>query len=247
MKLISFLLLLTSTFLFSQTDDQKSIQELKYSIKNSEENFQESDADINSYKSDEKKSVGLGIVYSLLLPGMGELYADSYGTGKYFTIADGILWGTLIGMSAYSGWQEDSYKTYAASTADVINDGVKDEDFYANIGDYTSVYTYNDQKALERNFDEMYDEEVYFWEWNTTDERRTYRDMWNSSETASNNIRFVVGGLILNRVISAINAARLVSSYNKSIEEEVSWNFSVGFMNQPNLPTSLSLNVQKSF
>jgi len=247
MKLIPFLLLLTSTFLFSQTDDQKSIQELKYSIKNSEENFQESDLVLNSNLNNDKKSVGLGIVYSLLLPGMGELYADSYGSGKYFTIADGILWGTLIGMNAYSGWQEDNYKTYAASTADVINDGVKDEDFYANIGDYTSVYTYNDQKALERNFDEMYDEEVYFWEWNTTDERRTYRDMWNSSETASNNIRFVVGGLILNRVISAINAARLVSSYNKSIEEEVSWNFSVGFMNQPNLPTSLSLNVQKSF
>jgi hypothetical protein len=71
--------------------------------------------------------------------------------------------------------------------------------------------------------------------------------MWNSSETANNNIRFVVGGLILNRIVSAINAARLVSSYNKSLEEEVSWNFSVGFMNQPNLPTSLSLNVQKSF
>jgi hypothetical protein len=247
MKLIPFLLLLTSTFLFSQTDDQKSIQELKYSIKNSEENFQESELVLNSNLNNDKKSVGLGIVYSLLLPGMGELYADSYGSGKYFTIADGILWGTLIGMNAYSGWQEDNYKTYAASTADVINDGVKDEDFYANIGDYTSVYTYNDQKALERNFDEMYDEEVYFWEWNTTDERRTYRDMWNSSETANNNVRFVVGGLILNRIVSAINAARLVSSYNKSLEEEVSWNFSVGFMNQPNLPTSLSLNVQKSF
>jgi hypothetical protein len=247
MKLIPFLLLLTSTLLFSQTDDQKSIQELKYSIKNSEENFQESDLVLNSNQNTDKKSVGLGIVYSLLLPGMGELYADSYGSGKYFTIADGILWGTLIGMNAYSGWQEDNYKTYAASTADVINDGVKDEDFYANIGDYTSVYTYNDQKALERNFDEMYDEEVYFWEWNTTDERRTYRDMWNSSETANNNVRFVVGGLILNRIVSAINAARLVSSYNKSLEDEVSWNFSVGFMNQPNLPTSLSLNVQKSF
>lgn len=246
MKLILFLLLLSSTILFPQTDDQKLIQELKYSIKNSEENFQRTEINLSSNLSNEKKSVGLGIVYSLLLPGMGELYADSYGSGKYFTIADGILWGTLIGMSAYSGWQEDNYKTYAASNADVINDGVKDEDFYANIGDYTSVYSYNDQKALERNFDEMYDEEAYFWKWNTTDERRTYRDMWNSSETASNNIRFVVGGLILNRVISAINAARLVSSYNKSIEE-VSWNFSVGFMNQPNLPTSLALNVQKSF
>jgi len=188
----------------------------------------------------------LGIVYSLLLPGMGELYADSYGTGKYFTIADGILWGTLIGMSAYSNWQEDSYKSYAATRAGVINEN-KDEDYYANIGDYTSVYTYNDQKALERNFDEMYDEETNFWKWSSTEERRSYRDMWNSSETASNNIRFVVGGLILNRVISAINAARSVSAYNKRLEEEVSWNFSVGFMNQPNLPTSLSFNVQKSF
>ena len=247
MKIILALLLLSAVTLFPQTDDQKSIQNLKYSIKNTEDSFKESAFDLNAYQSNDKKSVGLGIVYSLLLPGMGELYADEYGMGKYFTIADGILWGTLIGMSAYSGWQEDNYKAYAASTADVINDNNKNEDFYANIGDYTSVYTYNDQKALERNFNEMYDEQTYFWKWNTTDERRTYRDMWNSSETANNNIRFVVGGLILNRVISAINAARLVSSYNKRLAEEVSWNFSVGFMNQQNLPTSLSLNVQKSF
>jgi hypothetical protein len=247
MKLFCLILLLSSSILFSQTDDFKSIQELKNTFKNSDENIQSTSINLSSNLSNEKKSVGLGIVYSLLLPGMGELYADSYSSGKYFTIADGVLWGTLIGMSAYSNWQEDNYKTYAASLADVVNDGNKDEEFYANIGDYTSVYTYNDQKALERNFNEMYDEEAYFWKWNSTDERRTYRDMWNSSETASNNIRFVVGGLILNRVISAINAARLVSSYNKSIEEEVSWYFSVGFMNQPNLPTSLALNVQKSF
>jgi len=247
MKLFPILLLLSSTIILSQTDDQKSIQELKNSIKNSEENFQDPDLVLNSNLNDDKKSVGLGIVYSLLLPGMGELYADSYGSGKYFTIADGILWGTLIGMSAYSSWQEDNYKTYAASLAGVVNDGNKDEDFYANIGDYTSVYSYNDQKALERNFNEMYDEQAYFWKWNTTDERRTYRDMWNSSETASNNIRFVVGSLILNRIVSAINAARLVSSYNSNLEEEVSWNFSLGFMSQPNLPTSLSLSVQKSF
>jgi len=246
MKLFPLILLLSSTILFSQTDEYKSIQELKNTVKNSDENIQTASINLNSNFSNEKKSVGLGILYSLLLPGMGELYADSYGTGKYFTIADGILWGTLIGMSAYSNWQEDSYKSYAATRAGVINEN-KDEDYYANIGDYTSVYSYNDQKALERNFDEMYDEETSFWKWSSTEERRSYRDMWNSSETASNNIRFVVGGLILNRVISAINAARSVSAYNKRLEEEVSWYFSVGFMNQPNLPTSLSFNVQKSF
>ena len=246
MKIISLILLVSSSILFSQTDDYKSIQELKSTLKNSDENIQTTSINLSPNLSNEKKSVGLGIVYSLLLPGMGELYADSYGSGKYFTIADGVLWGTLIGMSAYSNIQEDNYKSYAATRAGVIHEN-KDEDYYANIGDYTSVYSYNDQKALERNFDEMYDEESNFWKWNSTDERRTYRDMWNSSETASNNIRFVVGGLILNRIVSAINAARLVSSYNRSIEEEVSWNFSVGFMSQPNLPTGLSFNVQKSF
>lgn len=247
MKLFSLIYFLSSIVLFSQTESARSIQELKHSIKDSEVGFVESPLSFNAYANDEKKSVGLGIIYSLLLPGMGELYADAYGTGKYFTIADGILWGTLVGMNVYSNWQEDNYKTYAASTAGVINDSFKDEEFYANIGDYTSVYTYNNQKALERKFDEMYDEQTYFWKWNNTDDRRTYRDMWNSSETANNNIRFVVGGLILNRLISAINAARLVSSYNSKLQEEVSWNFSVGFMSLPNLPTSLTLNVQRSF
>jgi hypothetical protein len=93
----------------------------------------------------------------------------------------------------------------------------------------------------------MYDEEKYFWKWNSTEERRTYRDMWTSSEQTSNSIRFVIGGLILNRIASAINAARLVSSYNSRLKEEVSWDFSVGFMNQPNLPTSINFNFTAAF
>lgn len=245
MKIISLILLLLPYQIFSQIQETKSIQELKSSLNQSLENYDGVNVDLTSSIESEKKSVGLGIIYSLLLPGMGELYADAYNVGKYFTIADGILWGTFIGMSAYSSWQKDNYQTYAASQAGVDNSN-KDEDYYATIGEYTSIESYNDQKALERNFDEMYTEQAYFWKWNSTEERKTYRDMWTSSEQTSNDVRFVVGGLILNRVASAINAARLVSSYNKSLEE-VSWNVSVGFMNRPNLPTSLSLNFQKSF
>lgn len=246
MKIISLILLFLPQVILSQSNELKSLQELRTSVKNSEENFQDINFSLNSNISDTKKSVGLGIIYSLLLPGMGELYADAYDVGKYFTIADGVLWGTFIGMNAYSNWQKDNYQTYAASRAGVDNSN-KDENYYARIGEYTSIENYNDLKALERNFNEMYDEEKYFWKWNSIEERRTYRDMWTSSEQTSNDIRFVVGGLILNRVASAINAARLVTSFNKRLEEEVSWNFSVGFLNRPNLPTSISFNFQKSF
>jgi len=48
-----------------------------------------------------KKSNGLAILYSMILPGMGELYAGSYDSGIYFTIADGVLWGTYVGMNVY--------------------------------------------------------------------------------------------------------------------------------------------------
>ena len=102
MKLLSLIFLLATAIVFPQTETTKSIQELKNSVKDSEKSYDASTVSINSFETTEKKSVGLGIIYSLLLPGMGELYADAYNTGKYFTIADGVLWGTLIGMSAYS-------------------------------------------------------------------------------------------------------------------------------------------------
>lgn len=246
MKLFLIITILSSWLLLAQTQDYKSLQELKNSIKLSEKDYKNEVINLSYDYDSEKKSVGLGIVYSLLLPGMGELYADAYDIGKYFTIADGLLWGTFIGMKVYSNWQENNYQTYAASNAGVNNNN-KDADYYSTIGNYNSVFSYNEEKALERNYDQMLDPETYFWKWNSTDERQTYRGMWTSSEQTSNDIQFIVGGLILNRVASAVNAARLVTAYNNKLKDELSWNFSVGFANQQNLPTSLTLNFQKSF
>jgi len=245
MKLF-FLLVFLTTAIFAQIDNANSILELKNSLKSSDAEYQNSKVNLMYDYNSEKKSVGLGIVYSLLLPGMGELYADAYSTGKYFTIADGVLWGTFIGMEVYSNWQQNNYQTYAAANAGVNNSN-KDEEYYSTIANYTSVFSYNEEKALERNYDEMLNPETDFWKWNTTEERQSYRDMWTSSEQTSNDIQFVVGGLILNRIASAINAARLVTAYNNKLKEELSWNFSVGFANQQNLPTSLTFSFQKSF
>ena len=230
----------------SQNQPVQSIMQLESEINSNLKNYQTESPKFTTDLENEKKSVGLGIIYSLLLPGMGELYADAYDMGKYFTIADGILWGTYIGMSSYTSWQEDNYKSYAAVNAGVDNSN-KDADYYATISEYSNIESYNDQKALERNFDEMYNEQVYFWKWQTSEERETYRDMWLSSEQTSNDLRFIVGGLLLNRVVSAINAARLVSKYNSRLEEQTSWNISVGFQSIPNLPTNLSLRFSQSF
>ena len=246
MKLSALLILFSAISIFSQQGTSKSILELEQNIKSTSVPEINTVFNYSDELESQKKSTALGILYSLLLPGMGELYAESYSSGKYFTIAEGVLWGTYIGMSVYASNQEDNYKAYATTKASVNIDG-KDDDYFATIGQYQNIENYNDQKALERNFDQMYDEETFFWKWQSTEDRRSYRSMWSSSEQTYNDLRFVVGAMILNRVVSAINAARLVSAYNSNLEEELSWNVSLGLTNNLNLPTSVSINFQTSF
>jgi hypothetical protein len=245
MKNILILVITLSIQIFSQIEEQ-SFYSLKQKAISEISQINEFDQQIALDDVKQKKSTGLAIVYSLLLPGMGELYADAYDSGVYFTVADGVLWGTYIGMNVYGNWQKDRYISYAQTNADITTEN-KDDDYYATISEYLSIDQYNNQKAFERNFDEMYDTEQYFWKWNTSEERKTYRDMWVSSEQTLNDVRFVVWGLLLNRVISAINAVRLVSRYNNNLSQEVGWNVSLGVQNLPNRSASYNLNFITSF
>lgn len=195
----------------------------------------------------EKKSGFLAIVYSLVLPGMGELYGGNYSSGKYFTIADGVLWGVYAGYNIYGNWQRNNYKTFARSNGGV-NPAGKNADFYANIGAYVSQEEYNRRMGLDGNFKEMYNGEGYYWQWNGQSQRQEYRGMWERSEQAFNDVRFAVGALIVNRIISAFNAARVVRNHNKEIQAETSWNVSMSVNPHLNAePSTLNLNFQTTF
>lgn len=194
----------------------------------------------------EKKSGMLAVLYSLVLPGMGELYGGSYSSGKYFTIADGVLWGVFAGYNIYGSWQRNNYKTFAQSYGGVNPQG-KDAAFYASVGEFVSLEEYNRRQGLDANFDEMYNGDQYYWKWADQKQRQEYRGMWESSEQAFNDVRFAVGALIVNRIISAFNAARIVRNYNKNIDTEMSWNVSMSVNPGLNAPSALSLNFQKSF
>jgi len=193
-----------------------------------------------------KKKTGLAILYSLLLPGMGELYADNYSLGQYFTIADGIAWGVVAGFSVYGKNKEEDYKAFAKTYAGV-NIENKDSKYFATISAYENIDEYNTEKELYRQFDETYDVNKYNWKWENTSQRKEYRSMWISSEGAYNNVRFAVGALIVNRIISAIVAARSVSMYNKREENNISWNINFSTRQIPTLPSGLVLNFRKRF
>ena len=245
MKNILILLIVASSQIFSQ-NIESSFYSFKQQAVSEITQTKNSDQVLAMDEIKQKKSTGLAIVYSLLLPGMGELYADAYDSGVYFTIADGDLWGTYIGMNVYGNWQKDRYITYAQTNGGITTEN-KDETYYATIGEYLDIDQYNDEKAFEYNFNEMYDIEKYFWKWNTSEERKNYRSMWVSSEQTFNDMRFVVWGLLLNRVVSAINAVRLVSRYNNNLSQEVGWNVTLGVQSYPDNTSSYNINFITSF
>lgn len=243
MKKVLSLLVLFASISAAQTTSTSSVAELKQlaaQIKNNS-------ATINAIpQTAGRKNAGLAILYSILLPGMGELYAGDYSTGMYFTIADGLLWGTLAGFNIYGDWKMDNYKSLAKTYAGITTQG-KDSKFYTDLGIYMSVDEYNQIQELDRNFENVYDKSTHYWSWMSNDKRKEYRNLWTSSEQSYNNVRFVAGALILNRIISAINAVRLVSAHNKSLNTETSWNVSFGVMNNPTLPSGMTINFTKAF
>lgn len=249
MKNIISLVVIVSSISLAQTNGTKSLIELKQlSAVSSQQLAVHSSQQLISNQNiiPEKKNAALAILYSMLLPGMGELYADAYDSGKYFTIADGVLWGAFTGLNIYGNWQEKNYKSFAESKGGVLLGG-KDSDYFGNIGVYLSIDDYNTAMELNRDFNKTYNTTTYSWKWSNDDQRKEYRNMWSSSENAFNNIRFVVGALILNRLISAVNAVRLVNAYNKNLLPQLSWNIFVGVDNHPALPTSITFNFIKSF
>ncbi|KAF0152045.1 MAG: hypothetical protein FD143_1413 [Ignavibacteria bacterium] len=192
----------------------------------------------------QKKSAGLAILYSMILPGMGELYTNGYESGKYFTIAEAALWSVFTGYTLYGNWKRDNYITFAKSNAGINLDGME-SNFIANVSIYVSIDDYNRTKELNREFDKTYNKNLFNWNWANNDKRKEFRDMWSSSENAYNKVRFVVGAIVLNRVVSAINAVRLVSAYNKNLSNELSWNVYFGVEDKPTLPSSITINFVK--
>ena len=263
MKKVISLVVLVSSIIVAQSEQTKSLLELKIkaaAYQNSSLEIQNMKTGIQppitgAYQPDadiQKKSPALAILYSALLPGMGELYAGRYDSGKYFTIAEGVLWGAFTGFELYGNWQQNNYKSFAQSNGGVNLNG-KNSDYFANIANYQNILDYNKAMDLQGTYNLLYNTSTFYWNWGDDNQRKAYKSMWTSSEQTNNNIRFVVGAMILNRLISAINAVRFVSAYNKALSQPVGsqqggyWNISVGVDNKPTLPTTLTFNFIKSF
>jgi len=197
-----------------------------------------------------KKSPGLAFIYSLLIPGMGHVYADRFETGKYFMISEAAIWITFTAFSVYGNWLLDDSYDYSAIHAGVdISGKERGDKFFTDIGNYNSVYEYNDEKLRFGEYDKLYDPLAgYYFYWDNESNRRKYREDKIAGDRTLNDRLFVIGAAVINHIVSAISAVFAANSYNNEIKTGgAGITFKAGVKKYFNRVDGISLKLTKWF
>ncbi len=187
-----------------------------------------------------EKSRGKALMLSFLLPGLGEQYAGAGSKARLFFGTEISLWLGYAGFITWSEWRHDEMESYAARHAGV-NPADKSDTYYANIGNFDTIHQYNEAKLRQRNLNDYYrDVDKWHWQWDSAANRARFDQLRISSDKARNRSTFVLGAILANHLISAIDAVWSVNRYNSSQAGRVEWNlqFGDGFI-QPRFLCSL--------
>lgn len=243
----NIILLLLIIFTANSFAQNVSLKELKH---NSWSNYEKSysldkkSPALQFYETQkEKKSAGKAFFYSLLLPGLGEAYVGNTTYTKIFLSLEVVGWGFYLGNYQHVSWLQKDYKNFAKQHAG-INKASKDDQYWIDIGKYDNIYEYNEQRRRDRDVLNIYDENSrYYWQWDLNSNRLNYDGRRIHAKDLENDDVYYLGAIVLNHIVSAINALRLAKAYNRNLKE-LSWMMDVRFDNYKN---SLSLSFNHSF
>ena len=179
-------------------------------------------------KTGAPKSRGKAFFMSLLVPGWGQHYAGASTKRNIFVGLEIGMWASYGGFTAFSSWREQDYKSYAATHAGVNLDG-KNNTYFIDVGNFADIYEHNDYRLQQRNFNKYYEDiDFYYWKWEDQASREKFDQLRISADTANNRALFMLGAIVANHVISAIDAVWSVHKYEKSRLSQVDWGVQFG-------------------
>ncbi len=171
------------------------------------------------YPAELQKSPPRAFLYSMILPGWGQRYVDRPIRGAIYTGVEVSLWtGILLSWQSYL-YQTDNYEKFAIQHAGVSGD--HESAFYADIGNYNNINDYNAAKRQQRDYEAQYDIASEYWNWDSSSNRHEFDDIRISAGRHKNRIYYLAGGMLINRLISAIDAARTISNAQKKYRESL--------------------------
>jgi len=152
---------------------------------------------------------GRAFLKSLLVPGWGQYDLGRKNAALTFVGTELLLVGGMLTMNAYGASTRDDYEALATLYAGVIGD--HGHDFYVDVGNWMSVDEYNERRLQGREYDALYTAPEDRWRWDTDEHRAEMEKLRIKSDRAINGVMFLVGGVVLNHLTSAVHAGRLAA------------------------------------
>ncbi len=172
----------------------------------------------------DKVNVAKATLFSFVLPGAGQWYAGERTRAGVFLAAEGIAWATFGYFETVGAIKRTDYEAYALANAGIDPTG-KDEEFYRILSFYDSRDEYNSAGRIIEPQRPYYPDVSYWdWQWKSADALEEYRNLRNQSNEAFNRGKLTLGALLLNRLVSAVDAWRTAKSVNRHARmEQASW------------------------
>lgn len=177
----------------------------------------------------ETVSTRRAMLYSALVPGLGEMYLSEYTRGGIFLGAEVLIMASYFRLNKEVDWKIRSYELYANRYADVSL-GSSDS-YYRLINNYISSEQYNAEIELYlrnryivyENNPELYNyyrdryliSEEDGWEWDSREVWLAYREIRREKQKLEILANFAIGAAVLNRLISVIDSALIARSVNR--------------------------------
>ena len=180
------------------------------------------------------------LLYSLLLPGTGELALGAGGRGAAFLVAEGLIWAHYVYYEVAGGMRRDDYIEQAQLNAGV---GVSsaDDSYWKLVGQYersSGPGPGSYEEDVRRDARDLYPDDpaaqdAYVvehlpsgdqaWSWSSPELQGTYKDTRASSNQAYDRAKYSFAAAILNRLVSAVDTQilhkRLTKDGQASLDE----------------------------
>lgn len=217
MKYKILLLVLSSGFFLFAQESNLSLSYNNMLYENLEHNILTDSINITRQKAQSKKSVGSALFLSLLIPGAGEYYADNTFYTKIFFGIEVVAVGSIL-FSDYLYRSKVKDNKIFASTHAGINRSKKSDKYWRVIGKYNDIFLYNEQRRKDRLTGDVFAEnEFNNWSWDSRENRVKYDRKRIHAQVLRDSEIFIMSAILVNHIVSAINAVRLTRKYNKNL------------------------------
>lgn len=201
------------------------------------------DRDDKDEKKDEEPKIADGTVnprkamlYSLLIPGLGQQVIGREERARVFYGVEAAIWTSFVAFRLQGDGRRDRYIDFAEFNAAVSADG-KDDTYWRTIAQYErsdpGPFSANElvrrqARALypgDRERQEQYISENSYlgddaWDWQNADNLARYRDLRSRSIDSYDRAEFSIAMAIAHRIVSMIDAARLAGSINRAAHSD---------------------------